>query len=331
MKALIKQIKKNFEQPENSLFQLLILQGIGFAFFFLVRLCCLLSGKLAWYSYLRACSSLHPEVSVLFYRPWSLLTHLFVQDELLSFLYSMGICYNFGRVFSYLLGSRRLPTLYLTGSLAGAVVFLGLHTFSPYLRAHSTKLAGAHAGIYALIMGTAAFAPQMTFSLFLFTPIRLKHLAGLLLLAPLVRLSNGYGGIYIAQLSGALWGYLYIYWLKQGIEPWQPFVEAIGRAGYRFWNHFYRFVHKLYAMLLVPVGTRPSSHLEIFSGHTKRKTSPRRAQQNKSSGAPRPSQKALDALLDKVAAGGYAHLTPEEKAALFAAGQDPTPKGGEDE
>ena len=64
--------------------------------------------------------------AVLVTRPWTLISYMFAQYDLLHIVFNMLWLYWFGTMFRMVGTSRQLLVLYLYGGIAGAVLFLSL-------------------------------------------------------------------------------------------------------------------------------------------------------------------------------------------------------------
>ncbi len=65
-------------------------------------------------------------LSELLYKPWTVFTYMFLQEDFFHVLFNMIMLYFGGKLFSDLLGERRLLAVYILGGLAGAVLYFNL-------------------------------------------------------------------------------------------------------------------------------------------------------------------------------------------------------------
>ena len=92
-------------------------------------------------------------------RPWTLLTYMFLHFDFTHILFNMLVLYFSGNMVMQYLGERRMLALYIYGGLAGGLLFLLLYNLSPVFG--QGQLAGASAGITALLVAGALYMPNM--------------------------------------------------------------------------------------------------------------------------------------------------------------------------
>ncbi|HEX5171986.1 MAG TPA: rhomboid family intramembrane serine protease [Cyclobacteriaceae bacterium] len=228
-------------------------------------------------------------------RPWTIVTYAFVHDlnGIFHIFFNMLVFYWFGRLFIEYLGSDKLIAVYVLGFLAGGIAYLMVYNFIPYYKAEipSGGMVGASAAVYAVTVACATLIPNYTFYLLFLGPIRIKYIAAFYIVVSFLG-SVGYNaGGNIAHLGGALIGFIYIKQLQSGVNIGNWIVIFID------W----------FKSLFKP---RPKVKVSY------RKQGRRTREQKKSD---RISQEEIDAILDKISAGGYESLTREEKEKLFNA------------
>lgn len=238
------------------------------------------------FDYFALPSSLHQ----LLYRPWTLITYMFLHVQTLHLIFNMLWFYWFGIIFTDFMGSKRLLYTYLIGGVAGGLLFiLFSNIFEP-----GANLIGASAGIMAVIVATAVLVPDYELHLIFFGPIKLKYLAiGAFLLTSLVDFSVNSGGK-VSHIGGALYGILYMYQYKKGTD----YAEIT--------SNFFNRIGKIFTF------ARTGTKLKKSGGSGVRR--------QKSSEDEK--QKKIDAILDKISASGYDALTKEEKDFLFKSTKD---------
>jgi hypothetical protein len=210
------------------------------------------------------------------------------------------VLYWFGRLFVEYLGSDKLIALYFLGGIAGAVVFLLAYNFIPF---YTQKVAaaqalglgigmvGASASINAIVVATAVLLPNYTFFLLFFGPVRIKYIAGITVFLSFLGTVGSNAGGNVAHLGGALIGFVYMKQLQSGIN-WGSWITVT----IDWFKDLFR--------------ARPKVKVSYRNESTAQK---------KPTGKPPVSQDELDAILDKISAGGYESLTKEEKEKLFNA------------
>lgn len=240
---------------------------------------------------------------LLLMRPWSLFTNMFLHQEPLHILFNMLFLYWFGRIVGDFIGDHRVLPIYLTGGLAGALLFF---VFANVLQIGSFAM-GASAAVMALVVAVGALAPDYMIRLILIGPVRLKYIVAVLLILDLVSIGKNMNtGGHIAHLGGALMGWLFIYNLRTG-HDWSIPIN-------RFLDNLLHFFRSLKGNPGRP-GPRVAYRNPVKAGAE--------AGRKKNTGAQKEEglsyQEQLDAILDKIKESGYNSLNDEEKEFLFNA------------
>ena len=116
------------------------------------------------------------EGDVLMYRPWSVITHMFVHVDIWHMVINMAWLYWMGRMFMVQFGARRLLSTYMVGGLAGFVLYAVASNLAPAFQ-QSTFAYGASAATMAIMAATATANPNTNMRLFLLGAVPLKYLA----------------------------------------------------------------------------------------------------------------------------------------------------------
>jgi len=285
MNELVYFIKTNFRRSENGLMQVLLLNALSFFALLLLKIVLVVAGCETAYTALCQSLVLPASWSACLHQPWSLLTHFWVHVSFFNTLWGLLLLHTLGQVVMGRCGSRHLVALYLLGGLVGGLLFLLLYNVAPHFQGTPTSLSGFSGSLYAVMVAAATLAPQFSFSFFLLGPLRLRYIAGFLVLLALVNLVGAEPAASIAHLGGALLGYVYVKQFK----------------GYAWLRQYW-------------VGFKKS-------GQNLKVTCRRVAPLVKKADDMRVDQASLDYILDKVAASGYESLTPAEKQQLFNAGK----------
>jgi membrane associated rhomboid family serine protease len=158
-----------------------------------------------------------------YFRPYQLVTHMFMHADLMHLLFNMFGVYFFGPPLEHRLGSKRFFGFYLLCGFGA----LALHMIVRYFEVSAgmshpdsinVPLLGASGAVFGLLAGFAMFYPNQIIRL-LFPPIALKAKYFVLIYAG-VELFFGIGGFqqgvaHFAHLGGAIVGALLIYFWKK--------------------------------------------------------------------------------------------------------------------
>lgn len=232
-------------------------------------------------------------------QPWSLITYMFLHAGFFHILFNMLIFYWFGRIFQEYLGDRRLISTFILGGIAGAIVFILAYQLFPALsqRAAVTGMVGASAGVMAIVVGAATLLPDFSLNLLLIGPVRLKYIAGFMVLISFLGTAGSNAGGEFSHLGGALFGFLYIKQLDKGRDIGEWLMQGVDKIKLAFSGG---------------EGGSESSFKVHRNQKSQYKTYP--AEKDKKA-----QQKEIDRILDKIAESGYDSLTKEERDTLFNA------------
>ena len=240
-------------------------------------------------------------------RPWTLLSYMFLHENLFHILSNMIMLYFGGRLFTEFLGESRLLPVYLWGGISGALMFILAYNLLPVFE-NSMKVAialGASASVLAVFFTIASYLPNYEVNLFLFGMVRLKWLALVILAIDLLSIDKGNPGGHIAHLGGALFGFLYVKGLRRGSD--------LAMATHRF---FYRF-GQFFSPRKPITNPGPRSRMKVEYNHQSNAASAHRKESNPGSFAQKSKQEIIDDILDKISRSGYESLTKEEKETIF--------------
>lgn len=165
----------------------------------------------------------------LFFRPWQIVTHMFMHGGTWHIFFNMWSLWMFGTVLEQALGSKKFGVYYFVTGL-GAVA---LHTLVQYLQLQplladgnmggyyvlvNMPTLGASGAVYGILIGYAMLYPDSILTL-IFPPISLKAKWCVLIFAGISLVMGVFGtmdGIaHFAHLGGLLAGWLLIGWWKR--------------------------------------------------------------------------------------------------------------------
>lgn len=227
-------------------------------------------------------TALPAELTQLVQRPWTLLTHMFVHQDLMHFLFNMITLYFAGSIFRSFMSQRQLAWIYLLGGLGGAAFYLLAYNTLPAFETHQelSIAVGASAAIMAVLFASAAYAPSYSINLLLFGRLKLIHLALLIIAIDIVFGARMNPGGFIAHSGGGLIGLIAGFSIRRAKFPKVRKVKF----------------HKPSKQ------SKPNPRPETDEAFLKRKAA---------------DQAKVDRILDKISQGGYQSLSKEEKEFLF--------------
>jgi len=229
--------------------------------------------------------------------PWTILTYMFMHQNIWHILFNMIALYWFGKIFTMAYSDRQLIGLYITGGFSAALLYILSYNIFPFFSdvAGYSILMGASGSIMAIIVAAAVKFPNLELRMLLLGNIKLKYIAIVYTLISFFGITSNNAGGEIAHLGGALYGYLFVVSLQRGKD-------------------LTKFVNKIIDFFV-----------NLFSGKLFRPKPLKATKSRKMNDGDYNAYKAnkmadIDKILDKIKKSGYESLTTEEKKKLFDQG-----------
>lgn len=243
--------------------------------------------------------TLPADLSVFVTRPWTLLTHMFVHDDVWHIISNMLWMWAFGHILQDLSGNRKVIPIFIYGALAGALAYMISFNLIPALREmiHIPAL-GASAGVMAIAIATTALAPGYRIFPYLNGGIPLWVLTMLFVIIDVATIPYNNPGGHIAHLAGGGMGFVFVAFLRRGYD------------GSNWMNAFFDWVNDLFNPEKPKKGKVIKSQLFYKSNTAPFKKTTLITQQR------------IDDILDKINQKGYQSLTEDEKEILKRASKE---------
>lgn len=229
----------------------------------------------------------------LMYKPWTLVTYMFVHTKPFHLFFNLLVLYWFGSLFIEYLGNKKLTYTYIMGGIAGALFYIFAFNVFPLFKDELlvAKTIGASAAVMAIVFSMATLLPNYTFFLLLIGPVRLKYIAFFYLIIDLISIGSINSGGHLAHLGGAFTGFLLTSQLKKGND----IVEKLDKIR--------QYIYSLFGIRnKIKIVYRSSNKMQKNDLKTK--------------------QEIIDQILDKISKSGYESLSKKEKETLFNASKN---------
>jgi membrane associated rhomboid family serine protease len=286
--SFVDDIKHQFSSS-NSLIKLLYINAGVFLITIILTLIGFLINKPVFH--LTEWFAVPASLSELIYKPWTVLTYMFLHEGLWHILFNMLMLYFTGIIFNQYLGENKITGVYILSGLSGALLYLIAYNVFPVfaLEKEVAVCLGASASVIGILVATATYVPNLEVRLFGILPVKLKWIAIVLILLDFINLpKDGNAGGHIAHLGGAIFGFLFVTQYRKGNDISKGFSNFLEKL-----KNLFSFKKK--------------SKLKVkYTGSTKT-TSAKEANQ----------QAKVDAILDKISKSGYDSLSKDEKEFLF--------------
>ena len=237
--------------------------------------------------------------SALLSKPWTLITHMFVHDNIWKIFTNMLWLWCFGYIMQDLTGNKKIIPVFIYGALGGAIGFMLAYNFLPSLQAYTAfaSTMGASAGVMAVAVATTMVSPGYRIFPLLKGGIPLWLLTALYVISDFATVSISDAGTLITHFAGAFTGFLFIFFLRMGYD-WSEWM-----------NNFFDWINNLFNPDKPKRGKGIKE--ELFYKET---SSPYKK-------TPNVTQQRIDEILDKINQQGYQFLTDEEKEMLKRASE----------
>lgn len=232
---------------------------------------------------------LSPKLSVLLFKPWTLLTYSFFHTQISHLFWNMLMLYYSGSIFLNLFKKETFINIYILGVLFGGISFVISYMIFPAFQGSFPSMIGASAGVMSVLIFVCTYTPETEIRL-LFFNVKLKYIGISLIAIDLVMIPYGNAGGRISHIGGAFLGFIYANNLSKGNDIGLSFESLWKKLIKSFSKERLKTVYK-------SENTTPNSSKLI--------------QQN---------QAQIDLILDKISNSGYESLTKNEKEILFKAG-----------
>lgn len=240
------------------------------------------------------------DLTQLLFKPWTLLSYMFLHLGFFHLFSNMLWLFFLGQLFVQFLGEKKLWTVYISGGLAGAVLYILFFNIFPVFEevAPISKALGASASVMAIVAAVGTYAPNYSIRLLFLGDVKLKYIAIFAFVLDVISISNANSGGHIAHIGGALLGFFFAREWRKGkdITAWVNTATAFVKAIFTF---------------------KKRSRMKVkYKKSNQQQRSETRYEYNSRK---KEEQEQVDAILDKISRSGYDSLTKAEKDFLFRA------------
>ena len=150
------------------------------------------------------------------YKPWTILTHMFMHSGVFHILFNMVTLYFAGNMFLSYFSERKLLSLYLAGGIFAAVMLVILSSIVPVLS--GGYAVGASAAIMTILIAMCAYKPNLSVGLMFIGQVKMKYVGIGLVVIDFISIPDSNAGGHVAHLSGALFGLIFAVLMNKGVD-----------------------------------------------------------------------------------------------------------------
>ena len=287
---ILNEIKASFKKG-TYLTQLIYINLAVFVGVHLVSVVFFLFGYQSFVSPAVAWLSLPADVSQLLWKPWTLLSYMFLHEEFLHILFNMLWLYWFGTIFLQYIDQKHLLSTYILGGFSGGLLYiLAFNVFPVFADTYTGAYAlGASASVMAIVFATAFYVPNYEMHLFFIGRVKLKYIALFSIVLDIIGITSSNAGGHIAHIGGALFGLWFISEYKKG----KLITKGFDRRLDSVFNWF-----------------KPGPKMKVTYKKTGNVDYDYRNQKAN-------QQEQMNQILEKISKSGYSSLSKAEKELLF--------------
>ena len=284
MKSIWQDIKLVFQQSDNGLMKIIIINVVIFVLLNVAKVIFLIADKGLIFDFIYENLTLSSQPKLVLSKPWTLLSYFFVHMELFHLLFNMMFLFWFGRILTDYIGHKKIVQLFFLGGLAGAAAYLLLlNSFSYFIAKGPSLLNGASAGVFAVVIAAAYLRPKYEVYLFIFGAVQIKYIATFYVIWSFIETVGSNAGGNIAHLGGAIMGFLFAF----NFNRTKKFLIKKDSKVYSYAQVVHKKTNEILDL---------NDHSDI-------------------------QEDELNQILDKISKSGYDSLSKYEKRRLFKASQ----------
>ncbi len=156
-----------------------------------------------------------------FFKPWQILTHIFMHGNFGHLLFNMYALWMFGSILEQVWGPKKFLLYYLVTGLGAAALHMGvqwIEASSLVKEINANGTVGASGAVYGILLAYGMLFPNNELRLIL-TPIALKAKYFVIIFAVIELILGLVGGgniAHFAHLGGMIFGFFLVrYWKKK--------------------------------------------------------------------------------------------------------------------
>ena len=209
---LIDNIRYNYLQSTHAVTRIITVNVAVFLLISLLQLAAFLLQINLGVDTIQSYLTLPANFTAFMYKPWSIVTYMFLHSGPLHLVFKMLWLYWMGNILQEYLGNKHVYTAYFLGGITGGFIFMLAYNIFPAFEAvrFDASAVGASAGVLSIVVAVATLLPNYQIQLMFIGVVKLKWMALVLLLLDLISIAQNNPGGHIAHLGGALFGFLYI-------------------------------------------------------------------------------------------------------------------------
>ena len=163
---------------------------------------------------------LKENTNTLIKQPWSIISYMFFHKTFIHLLFNMIWLHFSGKLFLDYFSEKQFLSTYFMGGICGGLLFILSFNYLPAFEIvnQNAKAMGASASVLAIMFAISTHIPNYRIQIPFIGMIKIKYLAFALIILDIISIPKGNAGGHIAHIGGALFGYIYIKQLNNGVD-----------------------------------------------------------------------------------------------------------------
>ncbi len=240
-------------------------------------------------------------LKTLIYKPWTVVSYMFMHGDLWHLLMNMILLFWFGSIFIKFFSEKQFLAVFLLGGFSGAA----LHLFIDLFLHLNIGIIGASAAVMAVVFAISIYKPDYIINLLLIGPVKIKYIAIVAFALDIMgavgnfnsSFAIGDGIAHTAHLGGAFFGLWFGYEIKKNKDITAKFNNIINEL-VSMYNSFFKKKEKK-------------------KNRNNRFEKPRSNNEHIEYEAEADDNDKINKILDKISKSGYDSLSKSEKEFLF--------------
>ena len=164
-------------------------------------------------------------------QPWSIISYMFFHKTFIHLLFNMIWLHFSGKLFLDYFSEKQFLSTYFMGGICGGLLFILSFNYLPAFEIvnQNAKAMGASASVLAIMFAISTHIPNYRIQIPFIGMIKIKYLAFALIILDIISIPKGNAGGHIAHIGGALFGYIYIKQLNNGVDISKNLYQIINK------------------------------------------------------------------------------------------------------
>ena len=230
------------------------------------------------------------DVVDMLYKPWTIVTHMFLHADFFHILFNMLWLFIAGRLLENIIGQRRFLFLYFVSGLFALIIQTAAYN-TPLYDNQITWMLGASGAVAGVFIAAVTFSPNLIVRPFGLFNVRLLWIGVVFVGLDLLQLNADDSTAHFAHLGGALFGFVFATLYTNGRD--------------------------LSTIINIENPFKRRRKMRVVKNKKSKSNNHQKKTDEEFNASKAERQKRIDKILDKIKDSGYDSLSKREKEFLF--------------